>query len=210
MAKNKELRINAAAELRAVGEGKTKAIEGYAAKYGTRSHEMLDRRTGRAFIETIARGAFKKILRSNPDVCCLVGHDDSRLLGRTTSGTLSLSEDNVGLRFYCELPDTTLARDTHTSIQRGDISGCSFAFSLDEGDDEWSEDDSRMTVATRNKPYLRTLRNFSELSDVSVVVHPAYDDTDVQARKRAAEGHPTTHIEQVEQYARLFREIHGI
>ena len=38
------------------------------------------------------------------------------VLGRTTAGTLRLSEDSRGLKFECDLPDTTAGRDTYESV----------------------------------------------------------------------------------------------
>lgn len=200
--KNKEQRFTNAAELRVAEVGKARMVRGYAAKYNKRSHEMTDPRTGRAFVEVIAPGAFKRILQSDPDVCCLVAHDEDRILGRTTSGTLRLSEDSTGLYFECTLPDTTYANDVYASIKRGDMDQCSFAFGLGEGDDEWREG------ATRNAPFLRTINNFGALADVSIVVHPAYEDTEVAARKRSAE-QPITDAERIDRVARTFREIQG-
>jgi HK97 family phage prohead protease len=162
-----EIRFQAT-EVRATGP---KQISGRAASYGTRAQL-------KGFSETIARGAFDRVLRTNPDVVCLFNHDTNCVLGRTTSGTLRLSASNEGLDDVCDLPNTTAARDLRESIQRRDVNGCSFAFNLGEGDDEWSEDMDE----DRNRVVLRTIRNFSQLLDVSPVTYPAYGGTELQAR----------------------------
>jgi HK97 family phage prohead protease len=209
MGKNKELRTIAAAELRVATTGNDlKTLKGYAAKYNTRSVKMPHRTKGE-YIETIAPGAFRTILKSRPDVRMLVNHDSNLILGRTVSGTLTLSEDSTGLCFYCTLPDTQAARDAYESIKRGDMSQCSFGFSLEPGDDDWSDclDDDGMKCA------LRTIRNISELADVSAVAFPAYDDTEVDARKRrsgpCAPANVTADEARVDRVVRLFREING-
>jgi HK97 family phage prohead protease len=120
-----------------------------------------------SFDETIARGAFSRTLREGADVRALIDHDTGRILGRTKSGTLTLTEDSVGLRFHVLLPDTTDGRDAYTSVQRGDWSDCSFAFRT--VDDAWEQSaaDGRLK---------RTLKDV-DLFDVSVVSLPAYPGT---------------------------------
>src|ERR1035438_8119281 len=54
------------------------------------------------FTETICRGAFKQTLGENPDTVLLVNHDGMPL-ARTSSGTMTLSEDSRGLRVDAEL-----------------------------------------------------------------------------------------------------------
>ena len=113
-------------EVRAVKNGDKRTITGYAARYNLLSGDLG------GFRERIASGAFKRILATNPDVVCLFNHSDNAVLGRTTAGTLRLSEDSRGLKFECDLPGTTAGRDTYESVQRGDLNGCSFAFMVDD------------------------------------------------------------------------------
>lgn len=149
-----------ATEVRAEG----RKLTGYAATFGTETR-ILD------FHETIAPGAFAASLRSNPDVLCLVDHDPSRVLGRTKSGTLRLSEDERGLKFELDVPDTSAGRDVLALATRGDLGGMSFGFSVPEGGDNWQGDK-------------RELRNVV-LHEISVVQSfPAYGGTTVQARSR--------------------------
>src|SRR5215472_5921150 len=115
-----------ATEVRAISKGNKRTIAGYAARYCVLSGDLG------GFRERIASGAFKRILATNPDVVCLFNHSDSAVLGRTTAGTLRLSEDTRGLKFECDLPDTTFGRDTYESVKRGDLNGCSFAFMVDD------------------------------------------------------------------------------
>ena len=122
---------------------------------------------------------------------CLFNHSDSAVLGRTVAGTLRLSEDSRGLKFECDLPDTTAGRDTYESVQRGDLNGCSFAFQVDDSRmceykeeeiDEEDEDGIRGKFKRAMKAVIRTIKDFANLIDVSVVTHPAYPQTSVDAR----------------------------
>lgn len=166
-----ETRIIKAAELRSSG----KQIFGLAAPYNVRA---TIKAKGGKFLETISRGAFDRVLRSKPDVLCLFNHNPDHVLGRTSAGTLRLDAGNRGLSFECDLPDSQFARELHQSIERRDIAGNSFGFTLDQGDDEWSEDYDE----ERSRTVLRTIHNVKTLVDVSPVTAPAYTGTELAAR----------------------------
>jgi hypothetical protein len=113
-------------ELRATTTGNRPSMQGYAATFNQPFSKQMTRAMG--FSERIAPGAFSRALREKQDVLCTRDHDVKHLLGRVSNNTLRLAEDAKGLRFSCDLPDTTAARDLHTLIQRGDIRSCSFGF----------------------------------------------------------------------------------
>lgn len=146
-------------------ETQTRTISGYAAVFNspTRLWEDLD--------EVIAPGAFSRAVSSS-DVRCLFNHDWSNVLGRTKSGTLRLSEDERGLKFEVDLPDTTVARDLIKSMERGDINQCSFGFIPTE--ETWDYNST---------PMLRTIYEV-ELYEVSIVPLPAYEDTEAALRSK--------------------------
>ena len=131
-----ERRVLHAQEVRAAKNGDKMTVRGYAATYGTLSKPLPAQ--GGSFCERIAKGAFKRILRTNPDVVALFNHDTNAVPGRATSGTLRLREDDKGLAFECDLPNTTAGRDVWESGKRGDLNSCSFAFQL--GDRSWFEE----------------------------------------------------------------------
>ena len=161
-----ELRANGRVELRAATDGVPRTIVGYAAVFDSPTD------IGGYFIEKIARGAFTGAIARPDDVRCLFNHRDSAVLGRTKSGTLSLFEDEIGLRYEVTPPNATWAHDLVASIERGDVSQSSFQFRAKR--QSWDE--------TGDVP-VRTLLEV-ELIDVSPVTFPAYDDTEVGLRSK--------------------------
>lgn len=156
-----ERRAAGALELRAKGEGRE--IVGYAAVFNSKSEDM-------GFREIILPGAFDRALKEKHDVRALVDHDGGKILGRTKSGTLTLEVDEHGLLSRITPPDTQVARDTLTLLDRGDLDGMSFAFRV--------KDDG---FRTEGDEIIREIRDL-DLVDVSVVAFPAYPATSVSAR----------------------------
>ena len=150
-------------EFRAKGDRKLTA-GGYASMFDKRSQNLG------GFVEQVAPSAFNKTVKE-ADVRALLTHDPSLVLGRTSSGTLSIGVDDRGLWYEVDLPDTTVGRDTAALIERGDITGSSFGFRMIE--DEWGE--------TEDGFPLRTLKQVA-LRDVSPVTFPAYTDSEVALR----------------------------
>jgi len=123
------------------------------------------------FTVSIRAGAFRASLTGGKDVLPLVDHDPGKLLARTASGTLRLSEDARGLAYELDLPDTQLGHDVLTLAQRGDLGGMSFGFRAT--DEAWP---------SRSQRELRAV----DLIEISVVqAFPAYSQTSVSARARA-------------------------
>ena len=129
-----------------------------------------------AFTEELAPSVFSERL-SREDVRALIDHDSGRVIGRMSAGTLRVSEDEKGLAVEIDLPDTTDGRDLAVSLERGDISGMSFAMKVEE--EEW---DDRGDI-----PHRKILR--ASIYEVSAVAFPAYPDTEIGLRsyEKAAE-----------------------
>lgn len=151
-------------EVRAAPEGGGLQFSGYAAKFDSLSEDLG------GFREKIQRGAFADAI-ARDDVRCLLNHNPDHVLGRNRSGTLKLSEDEIGLKFEALAPDVQWARDLRTSVQRGDINQCSFSFFVDE---------ERWEMKT-DGPDERTLVKV-HLYDVSIVTYPAYVSTEASVR----------------------------
>mgnify|MGYP003665617526 FL=1 len=144
-------------------------IVGHASLYDSRSENLG------GFFEYIERGAFTPDLIDKSDVRALINHDQNLILARTTSGTLKLEADEMGLRYEFENPQTSYAKDLAISMRRGDVTQSSFAFTV--GEDEWSTDNDGNNI--------RTIKKINRLYDVSPVTYPAYADTnDLTIAKR--------------------------
>jgi uncharacterized protein len=145
-------------------EGAKPKVRGYAAVFNSRS-EVMKTEKGDRFVETIRPGAFKRSLEG-ADVRALIDHDPARLLGRRSSGTLRLGEDDYGLWYEVDPPNASYARDLRESLKRGDISGSSFSFAT--VDDAWNELEGGILH--------RELRE-AHVFDVGPVAFPAYRST---------------------------------
>lgn len=144
-------------------------VEGYAIKFNTRSELLGD------FVEIIDPHAFDGLDLSKTDVRAFLDHDSSKLLGRTSSGTLQLHVDDVGVRFNLSLPNTQTGRDAYELITRGDLNQCSFGFVV--GEDTWDVDE--------DGTYIRTIRSIKKIFEISLVSIPAYSDTSVKLAQRS-------------------------
>lgn len=153
-------------ELRAVTEFRStgRRLEGYAARFGIEAR-IAD------FTEVIKAGAFSQSLSSKKDILALVDHDSTRVLARSRSGNLKLSEDSQGLSFDIALPATTAGNDVLALAERGDLGGMSFGFTVTEDGQRW----------TGSRRELRSV-NLVEISVVSA--WPAYPETSVVARSK--------------------------
>lgn len=154
-------------EIRAADDGE-KTIEGYAIKW-----EKLSVPLGyfTRYREKFSRSAFAEYLRADTDTKFLVGHDINQVLGRRKNNTLTLTEDEEGLRFRLVLPATTAGADIYESIRRGDVDKISVGFN--KLGEEWDETDENNPVRTVTK---------ANLPEISLTAWPAYEDTEATAR----------------------------
>ena len=146
-------------------------IEGYAIVFNSLSNDLG------GFREIIEQGAITEELIKNSDIICLMNHDIKRgVLARSYHGrgSLKLDIDEHGLHYSFEAPKTALGDEVLEGIRRGDISKCSFAFVC--GEDNWTKDE--------NGEYTRHVKKIKKLYDVSLVYHPAYEETEVKADTR--------------------------
>jgi len=165
---NHETRITGSVDVRMIESGGVPKLVGYAAKFGTRSQDLG------GFTETIRAGAFARAISEKQDVRALINHDPNQVLGRTTSGTLTMSEDANGLLVEITPPDTRYAEDLAKLIKRGDINQMSFAFKT-------VTDDWRMVDGLPQRELVDV-----NLYDVSPVTYPAYADTSIASRALAS------------------------
>ena len=139
-------------EIKAAAESRT--VEGYASVFNSMSEDL-------GFREVILPGAFSDVLDN--DVRALYNHDSNYLLARTTSGTLELKEDDKGLYYRFEMPNTSYGNDMLELFRRGDLTQSSFGFTVEK--DNWRMEDGQQ---------VRYIERVGSLFDVSPVVYPAY------------------------------------
>lgn len=142
------------------------AIEGYASVFDSWSEELGG---NSPFRERVVKGAFEETIQ-NDDIRALFNHDPNYVLGRNKAGTLTLEEDEKGLKVRIVPPDTQWAKDLLVSIKRGDITQMSFGFTVIL--DRWSYEDN-LDVRELLKV---------KLFDVSPVTFPAYAQTECGIR----------------------------
>jgi uncharacterized protein len=147
-------------EIREEGDGMT--FVGYAAKFDQPSENLG------GFVEYVERGAFSRSLKSRNDVMLLWNHDAGQPLASTRSGTMKLTEDEIGLRVEARLPQTTLGKDLAILLRDGIVGKMSFGFNVIK--DSWNSEG--------NERRLKSVRLF----EVSAVVWPAYTSTSASVR----------------------------
>jgi HK97 family phage prohead protease len=159
--KEPEVRTNSVDfEVRAEGDGMT--FTGYASVFNSPSEDLG------GFVEYVAPGAFKRSLQSRNEVKLLWNHDAGEPLASLRGGTMSLIEDERGLKVTAQLPQTSRGRDVAELLRTNVINEMSFGFNVIK--DTWSRDGQTRT--------LESVRLF----EVSVVSFGAYKATTAQVR----------------------------
>ena len=162
-------------------EGDSRTVKGRAVVFNAWSEDLG------GFREKIAPGALDGVIERS-DIFALLDHRRDRgILGRSKRGdqvSLRLNVTDAGLDYEFEAPDTALGNELLSCLERGEIDGSSFAFTVLE--DQWER---------VGDEYQRTITKIDELYDVSPVYSPAYSQTTcdlrgletLKAEERAAE-----------------------
>lgn len=166
----KEIRLLGGSELRAGGD--SRKIEGRSIVFNSLSQDFG------GWKEEISPDAISDEIINASDILFLLNHSDSRgILGRKRKGSGSLSTEirEDGVYFSFDAPQTSLGDELLEYLRRGDITQCSFAFTVD--DDDWKEQE--------DGTYIRTIKKFHKIYDMSAVYTPAYTDTEVKCARFA-------------------------
>ena len=166
----KEIRLLGGSELRAGGD--SRKIEGRSIVFNSLSQDFG------GWKEEISPDAISDEIINASDILFLLNHSDSRgILGRKRKGSGSLSTEirEDGVYFSFDAPQTSLGDELLEYLRRGDITQCSFAFTVD--DDNWEEQE--------DGTYIRTIKKFHRIYDMSAVYTPAYTDTEVKCARFA-------------------------
>lgn len=165
---------------------RSRTVEGYAVVFGVRSVNLTPWSQNREVYEIMEPGCIDYDLLNRSDVVLTAFHKNDCILGRWREGkgTLSLELDERGLKASCTLAETAVADEILSAIERGDISGMSFAFTADEEDSENGVSYERTDEVSDGKVvWLRRVKKVTGLYDVTVAGHPAYEQTSIAARE---------------------------
>lgn len=172
------LRVREAAE----GEAPSRTITGYAILFGVPSEPLWQDEESEAR-EVIAPGAINKELLDRCDIKFTMFHDRQLILARSNrgKGTLSYGVDEKGVYFEFEAPKTADGDKALEGVRRGDISGCSFAFSTRYWDRDFVERKSEITDNFKYVTY--TVKVVTGIYDFTLAADPAYPETSVEAQR---------------------------
>ena len=127
--------------------------------------------------EIIERGALADTdLR---DVRFLVNHNTDMIpLARSRNNNanstmqMSIDEEGMAIRVDLDIENNSEAKNLYSAVERGDIDGMSFMFTVDG--DKWDDIESEHPT--------RTITNIGKVMEVSAVTFPAYEQTSISAR----------------------------
>lgn len=153
-------------------------VSGYAVVFDTWSNDL-------GFYEKILKGAITEDTIKRSDVICKLNHDDQKVLARSKygEGSLILEVDEKGLKYTFEAPRTQYGDELLEYLRRGDITGSSFAFTIEEDEFsyQWPFDKDADPVLCRE------VIKVDKLFDVSPVFTPAYEKTSVANKRKLEE-----------------------
>ncbi len=164
-------------------EGKeSRTIEGYALKFGVRSVLLND--WWNSYYEVLEPGCLTKETLDGQDIKLTMFHDRQLILARSNKGegTLSYEVDEVGVKFWAEMPHTADGDKALELVQRGDIAGCSFCYSTDEEDSENAVSYERIKEGGE-EILLRHVKRIDHVYDFTLAADPAYEQTEVSKRE---------------------------
>mgnify|MGYP002519693095 CR=1 FL=1 len=173
------------------GQEESRTVVGTPIVFGVRSVNLTPWSSYREVYEVMEPGCISDQLLRESDVILNLNHNSSVLnvLGRCKNGegTLKLTKNLRDIGCECDLPKTNAGNDSLELIKRGDITGMSFAF-----DDDWEDSENGVSyerIEERNdkgkEVWLRHVKKVTALYDVSIVTHPAYEQTSVGMREQS-------------------------
>lgn len=191
MKKKRTIAIVSGLRIREATDGaESRTIEGYALKFGVRSRLLCD--WWNNYYEVLEPGCVTREMLDKQDIKLTMFHDRQLVLARSNkgNGTLSYEVDKVGVKFWAEMPHTVDGDKALELVSRGDIAGCSFIYSTDEGDSENAVSYERLDEKGDDGEdiLLRHVKHIDNVYDFTITTDPAYEQTDVSKREVEAAG----------------------
>ena len=191
MKKKRTIAIVSGLRIREATDGaESRTIEGYALKFGVRSRLLCD--WWNNYYEVLEPGCVTREMLDKQDIKLTMFHDRQLVLARSNkgNGTLSYEVDKVGVKFCAEMPHTVDGDKALELVSRGDIAGCSFIYSTDEGDSENAVSYERLDEKGDDGEdiLLRHVKRIDNVYDFTITTDPAYEQTDVSKREVEAAG----------------------
>ena len=143
-------------------------------------------------------------------------HDQKIILGRSKngSGTLNYEVDEVGVKFWAEMPRTADGDKALELVQRGDIDGCSFIYSTDEAGSEnaVSYERTKEKDSDGDDILIRHVKRIDNVYDFTITPNPAFEQTDVTRREveRTGVSLEDVHPVDVEKKSRELKELREV
>lgn len=169
-------------QVRANEDGSSsRTISGYAIVFNQASEPFYDD-DQEQIREVIAPEAVTQQLLDRSDILMTLFHDNTEILGRSKNGegTLKYSVDAHGVAFEFDAPNTIDGERALELVRRGDIQGCSFAFTADYYNPSVVEKKSETRDGKVYTTY--TVRQMDGIYDFTLTPRPAYEQTSVEAR----------------------------
>lgn len=191
MKKKRTIAIVSGLRIREATDGaESRTIEGYALKFGVRSRLLCD--WWNNYYEVLEPGCVTREMLDKQDIKLTMFHDRQLVLARSNkgNGTLNYEVDKVGVKFWAEMPHTVDGDKALELVSRGDIAGCSFIYSTDEGDSENAVSYERLDEKGDDGEdiLLRHVKRIDSVYDFTITTDPAYEQTDVSKREVEAAG----------------------
>ncbi len=180
------------------GQPASRKIYGYAILFNTLSAPLWSDGEEEAR-EVIAPGAITKGLLDKSDIKMTMFHDRQLILARSKSGkgTLKYGIDKKGVYFEFEAPKTANGDEALELVKRGDICGCSFAFTTYYRNTDYVKRSTRK--ANGKLQIIYRVEKVTGIYDFTLAADPAYPDTSVEARELVKELREKRVNNQVEQ-----------
>jgi len=172
----------------AITVGGNRRVSGYGIVFNSDSLPLVIHDRSNGFVKVYERITRESIQEADmTDVIAAFNHNFEKLMGRTTSNTLQLSIDDKGVFYSFEAPPTQAGDDLLTHLQRKEISGSSFTFTIDaeEGYDIIERGDGSLEA---------TPKRITKIYEMGPVINPAYPMTTAENRSQGLFDAVTSHL----------------